>query len=121
MPSFGGFAIFGRSVSMMTETNPRDEQRNAFPGISGTESLDLGLRLRVTEVSGVLAGVNVGALNTAERTFDSYNDGVARVLVDNFGNTWLHVKLHRFQPVGRVLRDTRGYYRHYKATFVHLG
>ena len=46
--AFGGAAIFGTAVSMNTVDNPRRQQLNAFPGISGRESLDQGFDGRFT-------------------------------------------------------------------------
>jgi len=54
MASFGGASIFGTAVSMTTADNPREKQLNAYFGLSGLESLDGGLRGRVTHAAGLL-------------------------------------------------------------------
>lgn len=121
--TFNGSSIFGVVFSMATQDNPRSEQQNAFPGVSGVESLDLGKRGRVTAVSGRLGASTIGGLATLEALFRSYNDGLAYVLYDNCGTTWANVKLHRFAPEGRVqigLLDGALYSRKYEATFTHL-
>ena len=108
---------------MSTQDNPRADQKNAFPGVSGIESLDLGLRGRVTTVSGRLGAASIPLLAAAEALFRSYNDGRAYVLYDNCGTTWANVKLDRFAPQGRVqvgLFNGALYSRRYEATFFHL-
>src|SRR3954453_12784535 len=101
MPSFGGINIFGTAVSMSTSDNPRESQINAFFGLSGLETLDGGLRGRLTHVTGLLFGSTPYGLASAEASFRSFNDGMARVLVDNFGTAWQNVRLDLFQPHGR--------------------
>lgn len=120
MPSYRGFNIFGRSVSMVRATNPSVTQENHYFGVSGVESLAGGLQGRFTEVKGVLYGATAADLDAAEQLFESAIDGLAGVLVDNFGTTWLYVRLDVFQPQGRVLHDGWGYYRPYVARFAHL-
>jgi len=122
MATFGGAAIFGTAVSMNTVDNPRRQQLNAFPGVNGRESLDQGLDGRYTLVQGVLYGPDAATLNFFENMFRSYNDGVARVLVDTAGNTWQWVKLESFEPEGRI-RIAAGsgqVFRPYAARFLHL-
>jgi hypothetical protein len=121
MPSYGGVNIFGLAVTMRTADNPRERQINSFFGIGGLETLDGGFRGRVTDVTGILVGNSAAALASAEALFRSYNDGVARTLVDNSGTGWLSVRLESFQPVGRVKQSIYGYYfRPYRARFLHL-
>jgi hypothetical protein len=121
MASFGGVNIFGTAVSMSTSDNPRANQLNAFFGLSGLESLDGGSRGRVTEVTGLLYGGSPTVLASAESLFRSFNDGVARPLVDTLGTTWANVRLELFQPLGRVRQSPGGVlFRSYKARFLHL-
>lgn len=120
MPSYDGATIFGRSYSFATNKNPTAAQVNAFFGLNGVESLYGGSRGYVTLVRGVLTGSDAASLASAEETFRSYDDGIARTLVDNFGVSWPQVKLVNFSPQGRVLRDGRGFYRPYQAQFQHL-
>lgn len=121
MPSFGGVNIFGTAVSMSTADHPREKQINSFFGVSGLETLDGGMRGRSTSVSGVLTGNSAAALAGAEMLFRSFNDGIARILIDQFGATWASVRLESFQPVGRVKQSNYGsYLRPYHARFLHL-
>jgi hypothetical protein len=121
MPSFGGTNIFGTAVSMNTEDHPREKQVNSFFGVSGLETLDGGSRGRYTHASGLLFGSSAVALATAEALFRSYNDGIARILVDTFGTSWSNVRLESFLPQGRVKQSPYGYYfRPYHARFFHL-
>lgn len=122
MPSYRGAPIFGYSVTMATVDNPRAQQQNAFPGLSGVESLDQGLRGRFTIVSGRMIAPDGATLGTYEANFRSYNDGLSGDLVDNFGSVWPSVKLESFEPQGRIERfaNTGAYHRRYTARFQHL-
>jgi hypothetical protein len=121
MATFGGANIFGTAVSMTTADNPRANQLNAFFGLSGLESLDGGMRGRVTHVAGMLYGNSPAALAAAESAFRSFNDGVPRPLIDTLGTTWSNVRLEFFQPQGRVRQSPGGYlFRSYKSRFLHL-
>src|SRR5438874_13795032 len=108
MPSYGGANIFGTAVSMVTSDNPREKQLNAFFGLSGLESLDGGARGRVTDVSGLLYGSLPASLSAAESLFRSFNDGVARPLVDTLGMTWRNVRLESLRPQGRIRQSPGG-------------
>jgi hypothetical protein len=121
MPSYGGSNIFGTAVTMSTVDQPRAKQVNSFFGLSGIEALDGGSRGRFTEVGGLLYGPSPASLAAAESTFRSFDDGVARVLVDNLGSAWGNVCLQSFRPMGRVRQSPYGYFfRAYKARFLHL-
>ncbi len=121
MPSFGGVNIFGTAVTMSTADHPRAKQINSFFGVSGLETLDGGMRGRTTNVSGVLSGNSAAALARAEGLFRSYNDGITRLLSDQFGVSWAGVRLESFQPMGRVKQSPNGYYlRPFQARFLHL-
>jgi hypothetical protein len=121
MASYNGVGIFGASVSMTTADNPRETQVNSFFGINGLETLDGGFRGRTTKVHGVLYGQSAILLSAAEGLFRSYNDGLARALVDNLGTAWVNVRLLSFQPQGRVRQAADGtYFRAYQAQFFHL-
>lgn len=121
MASFGGVNIFGTAVKMSTADNPRANQVNAYFGLGGLESLDGGSRGRITYVSGLLFGLSAATLASAEAAFRSYNDGIARPLVDQLGNTWPNVRLEWFHPSGRIGQTAAGgYFRSYQARFLHL-
>lgn len=121
MPAFGGTNIFGTAVSMTTADNPREKQLNAYFGLSGLESLDGGSRGRFTHATGLLLGGSPAALATSEALFRSFNDGIARPLVDTLGVAWPSVRLESFQPQGRVRQSPGGVmFRTYKARFLHL-
>jgi hypothetical protein len=121
MASFGGASIFGTAISMITADNPREKQINAFFGLSGLESLDGGLRGRVTRVTGLLYGLSPALLASAEAAFRSFNDGKARILVDTLGVSWADVRLDSFEPMGRIRQSPNGIlFRTYQARFLHL-
>ena len=121
MANFGGNSIFGSAVAMATADIPRVTQVNSFFGINGLETLDGGFRGRVTRARGVLYGPSALGLASAENSFRSFHDGVARTLVDNLGMIWTNVRLVSFQPLGRVRQSPNGtYFRAYQAQFHHL-
>jgi hypothetical protein len=121
MASYGGVGIFGAAVSMSTSDNPRESQVNSFFGINGLEALDGGFRGRITRVHGILYGQSLESLGATEGAFRSYNDGVARVLIDTSGAIWPNVRLLRFQPHGRIRQSADGTcFRAYQAQFLHL-
>jgi hypothetical protein len=95
---------------------------NAFPGVDGRESLDLGERGRIITASGLIVGATQGDVASALAIFRSYKDGLAYVLTDQFGVSFSNVKLMRFQPSGRVgYSTTHGAYTYaYEATFEQL-
>lgn len=122
MASFNGSNIFGRAVTMVSPPIPVERQENTFPGVNGVESLTMGTRGGVTEVSGLLVGATSADLKTAEDAFrTTYNNGQPYTLVDTFGTSWTDVLLESFSPAPRVRRDpTYGYCRAYSARFRHL-
>lgn len=120
-PSFGSVFIFGTAVQMTTAVNPTADQTNAYFGISGVESLFGGTRGRVTLVKGLLYGADVAAFAGAKALFESYYDGVARVLVDTLGVAWSNVKLDSFVPTGKVKQAPDGtVFQQYDAKFLHM-
>ena len=124
MATLDGSAVFGSAVTMQTADNPRAQQQNAFFGLSGLESLDGGLRGRVTAVRGRLSGSSAGGLAAAEDALRAFNDGAVHTLVDTLGTTWVNVKLDNFEPQGQVQRMPTAagviYTRAYTARFLHL-
>ena len=121
MPTYGGSSIFGRSVKFVTEDLNLERQENAFPGLNGVESLTVGERGLYTNVTGLLVGATASDLGTAESTFRSYRDGIARTLVDSYSASWSNVVLESFNPQGRIRQDpSYGYLRPYSARFRHL-
>jgi len=121
MASFNGVSIFGRAASFVTGDLILQRQENEFAGVDGVETLTLGSRGLMTEVSGLLTGATSADLATAESTFRSYRDGNAYNLVDSYGTTWANVVLETFRPEGRIRQDGYyGYLRPYRAVFRHL-
>lgn len=119
--SFNALPLFGRVFLMVTTENARDEQRIAAPGVNGTGSLDMGDRGRQTQVKGMLYG-DLSSLIFSDSAFRTAKDGRYYTLVDTLGRVWTNVKLHRYVPMGRVLRDPfYGYVQHYDAEFLHAG
>lgn len=119
-PTFGGFAIFGRSVRVRTLKDPSAEQINHFFGLDGAERVHGGLVGRHSFVQGVLRGLTSGDLATARLLIEGYDDGIARTLVDTLGITWTNVVFRQLDPGERIVRDNFGHYLPYRATLRHL-
>jgi hypothetical protein len=106
---------------MRRSVGERALQKNAFPGLSGLESLDMGGRGRITNVTGRFVCATVEDLNAAILIFESYKDGNAYVLRDQFGNNWPYVLLEEFTPTGELNNVFGGgYTQQYSAKFEHL-
>ena len=119
--TFNGYAMFGRVFECITSENPRDEQKIAIGGVNGVGSLDMGDRGRVTSVKGLLYG-DLAGLIASDLFFRQAKDGRYYTLVDTLGRTWVHVKLHRYVPQGRVISDIwYGLVQHYDCEFIHSG
>jgi len=117
-PSYGGYAIFGRSVSMETSTLPREVQENHYFGLTGTETLDGGGRGGKVTVAGILTAQTLPDLTTMWTTFESYQDGQTRQLVDTKGRVYQQVRLISFAQTGRLRSNGYGrFWQWYKAEF----
>jgi hypothetical protein len=120
-PSYDGTYLFGRSVTVVMDQNPTEKQYNTFFGISGVLSLWGGGRGRLFMISGVLTGSDATALAAARALILSYDDGLARVLVDTLGVAWPGVIFDRFQQDGRILQLAGGgLAMPYRASFIGL-
>lgn len=121
MPGYGGNAtVFGVSVRMAPTLNDRAAQRNAYPGLSGVELIDLGGRGRMTTIRGRLFGSTVGNLMAAKAILESYVDNVPRVLVDTAGIAWPNVVLHPPRFIDRWTPGAGGFTWAYEQVAEHL-
>lgn len=121
--TFNAVSIFGTAVKMRRSINPRQAQDNAYPGLTGVEKLDLGLRGQITHVTGILTGADASYLNLAITLFESYYDNRGYTLYDQYGVAWSNVVLNRFMPTSRVYpgnSGSGGYCLTYEAEFQHL-
>ena len=82
----------------------------------------MGSRGRVTTVTGRFVCPDADSLNAAVLLFESYVDGNAYVLVDQFGNEWPEVMCAEFGITGELSRmfGSGGYTVQYSAKFEHL-
>jgi hypothetical protein len=118
-PAFDGNPIFGVAVKIKQVQNPSISQINAFFGVNGQFSLFGGQRGRFFTVEGMLVGSDIGALNSAEQIFMSYDDGVARNLQDTRGRVWPSVVFRGDFQAGDIvfLAGGSGFGMPYKALF----
>lgn len=121
-PSFDGTNIFGIDVVMYTVDPPRERQVNAFFGVNGVETLDLGMRMRHTLVEGRLVADNEYDLGFLESSFRAYKNPYAFTLVTTEGIVWPDVQLDSFEPIPPIRYDPMSgvVWRRYKAKFDHL-
>ncbi len=89
--SYGGNQIFGLAVSILMVKNPSEFQISTFFGVHGTYSLFGGQRGRVFLCSGVFYGDSRSSCESMRANFESFDDGIGRVLVDTGGNSWSNV------------------------------
>lgn len=83
--TYGGIPIFGYAVHITPVLNPNASQVAQFFGVQGVQSLDGGMRGRVFQVEGLLAGTSTALVVAAGAAFENYADGVARILTDTAG------------------------------------
>jgi hypothetical protein len=118
---YDGNAIFGLAVKVQHVPKASAAQVNAFFGVTGTQSVYGGGRGRTFMVSGVLVAADLSALDAAESTLLSYDDGLARVLTDTWGRNWPDVVFtgeYQPDPMGpRPLADGSGVGLPYRCTF----
>lgn len=115
--SFGGSTIFGRSVEVKHLPNPAEFQATAFFSIDGVYRTFGGTRGRRFVVTGVLFGTTIPDVYSARAVFETYNDGVARVLADEKGNSWSDVVFTGQVEEGRLCYGHGGWCLPYTAEF----
>jgi hypothetical protein len=109
--SYNGDLIFGQSVVIQMRQNPAEQQLAAFFGLTGVFSLYGGGRGRVFLCKGTLIDTDPSGLSSQVGNILSYDDGIGRVLVDTWGNSWPAVVFRQFEPTGPILwvpNDTGG-------------
>lgn len=121
---YDGQPIFGLAVKVQHTLNPSAQQLNTFFGVSGQTLVYGGTRGRVFLISGVLVGGDLSALTAAEALLLSYDDGIARTLVDCWGRQWPAVVFrgqYAADPNGpQTLAGGAGVGLPYKCTFAGL-
>lgn len=121
MATYGGIDIFGRAYSIVPGDIQLDRQENGFPGLNGVESLTLGQRGLMIQVTGTLFDTGANDLGVIEQAFRSYKDGIARDLVDTLATTFPNVVLESFSPQGMHRQTPAGIrFRKYTAVFKQL-
>jgi hypothetical protein len=90
-PTLGGNPIFGTAVRFDVHPNAAAIQRDAYPGLNGQVSQFLGTRGGRIRVTGEMIDVDIPSVNNDLQVIVSYNDGVARTLVDCEGNAYFNV------------------------------
>jgi hypothetical protein len=89
--TYAGSPIFGLAVRINMVPNPSEAQFATFFGVTGRFRLHGGSRGRMFMVSGLLYGPTSGDVAAARNTILSYDDGIARTLVDVEGTSWTNV------------------------------
>lgn len=123
MALLDGNDIFGQAVHCPPPAiNPRRDQKANYPGLNGTESLDMGDQGATSTVTGRIFGANPTLYQLAVTTLLSYYDGNTHDLTDNDGFTWSNVKMESLEWTDdRGLYDPNlGYTRRYTIRFFHL-
>lgn len=124
MPSFLGEDIFGPCPASSRVEPPNARQVNAYPGVAGTEVLELGWRTAYTEFSGLWVaaspedlGAFLGLLVALKRS------AALGVLVDTRGLASPDAILEAFETVGesRWSPSHGGWALAYRIRFLHTG
>jgi hypothetical protein len=129
LPTFDGQEIFGYwFTTLKTRPHPARIQWNSYAGVNGREALICGSDGYVTEGEFLMIAPDLPTLATQEQVWWNYlAAGVATVLFDSLGTTWINVILTEFEPLdGPIptwddLANNWGVSRRYKATFEHTG
>lgn len=123
MALLDGLNVFGIGVICPPPSiNPRRDQKANYPGLNGTESLDMGDQGAFTTVTGRLYGTDPGSYQAAVSALMAFFDGNVHVLTDNDGFSWPNVKFESIEWGNeRGQRDADlGFTRRYTARFFHL-
>lgn len=122
MPSFGGSNIFGEDVRMRTSTQSPAIQRVTFFGLSGTIQIFGGARGRQTVATGTITGTDPATARSNFNNLSTYQDGIARTLVDTDGVSWSNVVLDAVQQNADSYADIANlvYCIPYQMVFSHL-
>lgn len=123
MPVFNSLSFFGVVQTERSVNTPNDVQLNAFPGVNGLQSLNMGSRGGRTAVRGTLFGANAAELETLQQTFR--NLLAARTVaayVNDAGTNLGPSYLEMFQPLDEEIAwyPGWGWGLEYVAVFVHL-
>jgi hypothetical protein len=81
-PTLDGIPVFGLVTNVVAPTMPSAHQEEAFGGTNGVLNKFGGTRGFTVTITGVLNDSSLDALNADEQILLSYDDGVARQLVD---------------------------------------
>ena len=97
-PTLDGNAVFGVAVNFTAMPNPPSIQRDAYPGLNGQVSQFLGTRGGRIRVTGRYVEFDVPTVNNDLATLISYQDGIARTIVDCEGNAYFNCILAHVLP-----------------------
>lgn len=125
MAQLDGINVFGIATHCPPPAiNPRRDSKANYPGLNGTERLDMGDQGAFTNITGRLYGGPSGGLaglNSAIATLLSYYDGRPHILTDNHGVSWPNVVFESLEWGERGERDPElGYTIRYTCRFFHL-
>lgn len=125
MPALdGNSTVFGIATHAGPPAiNPRRDSKANYPGLNGTERIDMGDQGAFSTVTGRLFGGASGlaGLNLAISNLLSFYDGKPHVLTDNHGISWANCVLESLEWGERGERDPNlGYTIRYTVRFFHL-
>lgn len=113
----------GLVLEWSTTAAPKDRQINAYNGVDGLESTDLGARGGQTSLRALIAGVDVPGLGAVKAGFRGMQiAGGAAVLIDPEDAAWGNVVLVMFRPVGprMLMAGDAGVCQEAEFEFLHL-
>lgn len=104
--SYGGAQIFGYAVEVRPSPNPPALQISSYQGVNGQFCLFGGTRGGMIRIHGVMQDVSIPAVNADLAVITSYDDGIARTLIDCEGNVYfncIYAGMH--QPGPALITD----------------
>jgi hypothetical protein len=120
LASFNGYDL-GIVEGWTTTAAPKELQVSGYPGVNGTEVVDMGARGGTTTLRGVLAGFDAFDLASIKATFMALQiNGGSYTLVDPEFVSWFPVILRMFRPAEpRYNMGIAGVAQRYEMEFFH--
>ena len=121
VPSLDFQPIFGVACTVRTQQRPRQLATEAYFGTGQVGCQDGGARGTTHQVLGVIWGPGPDGLAAAFGFAGNFLDGQAHTFSDALGTPWPGTVLQTYEPVGKIVQDSRGNYgRGFRATLLTL-
>src|SRR5271166_6106266 len=119
-PTLAGNPIFGLAVKFRPAPNPPALQLDSFAGVNGQVCLFGGTRGGRIHVSGMMQDVDIPSVNDDLAVITSYDDGIARTLIDPEGNQYYNCVYAGMGQPGPAIPTPYGWAKQYDCMFTVL-